>query len=213
MSNFDKLAESLNRSKLLMKVTDRIPRGQMDESKYNSSLYDDINSFTSVNEGSLSKTVNKQIINSSPLQVNKNMSNKGLPKEIYESFMENPLNNTNDLSTSFLDEMLSNGKLKYQEDSTIEEKTNIEENISKENLNTSSSQTFDYSILKLIIEDAIDRKLNEYKKTLLNESNSNKQILSTIGIRNGKLTFLSSNGDLYEAELKFVKNVKSKKQS
>lgn len=212
MSNFDKLAESLNRSKLLMKVTDRIPRGKMDNQS-NATLYDEIDSFTPINEQSISKSINKQIVNSSPLQVNKDMPNKGLPKEIYESFMENPLNNTNDLSTSLLDEVLSNGKLKYQEDFQSNEKAMIKENISKDNLNISSNQTFDYSILKLIIEDVFDRKLNEYKKSLLNESNSNKQVLSTIGIHNGKLTFLSSNGDLYEAELKFVKNVKQKKQS
>ena len=173
------------------------------------SLYDN---FDLTQGSSLSSAQSYQTIESS----GNTKKYKGLPKAIYESLVNNPLNE----STSVLDNLFSNGKLvKENNEQQSSDKTstvsftamqnNLNENRQQQQMTTSN---IDYSLIRMIVEDVITKKLESLPSSLLKESKDNDNVdLTTIRINGDKLNFLTSNGDLYEAELKFVRNIKKKK--
>lgn len=68
----------------------------------------------------------------------------------------------------------------------------------------------DYSLIKTIVEDCIRKYSSSIVKNIVNESKrlvSNDDELKAIKIGES-FKFITSNGDLYEAELKFKKNIK-----
>lgn len=66
----------------------------------------------------------------------------------------------------------------------------------------------DYSLIKTIVEECIRKYAGSITKKILSEqkSQSNEDALRAIKIGEN-FTFITSNGDLYEAELKFKKNI------
>lgn len=67
----------------------------------------------------------------------------------------------------------------------------------------------DYSLIKTIVEDCVRKYASSITKKVLSEQKniaiSDDQLRA---IRIGEsFTFITSNGDLYEAELKFKKNI------
>ena len=147
------------------------------------------------------------------LNVTKNTPNKGLPNAIYESIVNNPLNQD---EGSALDNILSQGKLKKplvtEENKSFSDYVN-EENEQNNTIQSSIPNTgnIDYSLIKLIIEDTINKKLDEIKSKLLTESVNNQTSISSIRFNGNKFHFLTSNGDVYEADLKYIKNIKTDK--
>lgn len=130
-----------------------------------------------------------------------------LPMAIIESFKENPLDN----NESILDEIdkKSNGKL-YTEANNIRKKEMIVETPRQQTIQT--TQNVDYSMIKMIVEDCLRKQLSSIKKTIISEGignqNNNLGELKAMKIGN-KFSFITENGDVYEAKLKFIKNIKS----
>ena len=155
--------------------------------------------------------------NGNNLSVNKNIPNKGLPNAIYESLINNPLNPDDN---NELDELFSQGKLKKPNLTENQKKYSDYVNEEKIIQNNNSQQqpiqvtggSIDYSIIKLIIEDIIDKKLEDIKTKILNESVNNQPSIDSIRFNGNKFHFLTGNGDIYEADLKYIKNIKDNKK-
>ncbi len=125
-----------------------------------------------------------------------------LPKEILESMQKNPINQVGSIATqSILDQL---NIVPPKKEIVQEEKKIITE--------TQTSQNIDYSMIKMIVEDCVKKYTSALKKSIINESklNENDNSLKAMKIGN-KFSFITENGDLYEAELKFVKNINRKK--
>ena len=70
----------------------------------------------------------------------------------------------------------------------------------------------DYSLLKVIIEDAVKKSIAPMVKKILNEINENKSNNDTMALMNigSEFSFLTKNGNLYKAKPTFIKNVNKK---
>ena len=126
-----------------------------------------------------------------------------LPTEILESFKSNPINCGN-LPTSSVLDIINEGTDKplFKEESKIEQSTPI----------IPTTTNIDYSMIKMIVEDCLRKQLASIKKTILTESankNNDDSTLKAMKIGN-KFSFITDNGDLYEAKLTFIKNVNKK---
>lgn len=126
--------------------------------------------------------------------------NTKLPLEIIESIQKNPINQ-NSINDSILTEIerISDKKI---EDS---HKTYQNEQIYK------SNNTIDYSMIKMIVENCLKEYAEKTSIKQINESQSNDaNLIKAMKIGN-KFSFITANGDLYEAKLTFIKNIKNKK--
>lgn len=138
-------------------------------------------------------------------------TNSKLPKEILESFKTKQIDASPlgyGVNSSILDEInfRTQGKL-YAEESSQQPKQQIVETTS-----VASQSNVDYSMIKMIVEECIRKYVGSLKKSILNESKNvnNTDTLQALKIGD-KFSFITKNGDLYEAELKFVKNLNNKK--
>lgn len=79
----------------------------------------------------------------------------------------------------------------------------------QENLeNNKKNEQIDYNKIEEMIDKSIKKNLATIKKSLLTENNIiNSNELQALKIGN-KFSFITKNGDLYEANLKFIKNIK-----
>ena len=64
-------------------------------------------------------------------------------------------------------------------------------------------------MIKMIVEDCMKKYTSALKKSMINESKNSDDSLKAMKIGD-KFSFITKNGDLYEAELKFVKNINKK---
>lgn len=138
-------------------------------------------------------------------------TNSKLPKEILESFKTKQIDASPlgyGVNSSILDEInfRTQGKL-YAEESSQQPKQQIVETTS-----VASQSNVDYSMIKMIVEECMRKYVGSLKKSILNESKNvnNTDTLQALKIGD-KFSFITKNGDLYEAELKFVKNLNNKK--
>jgi hypothetical protein len=135
-------------------------------------------------------------------------TNSKLPKEILESFKNKQIDTTPlgfGTNTSILDEInyKTQGQLFNQQkpkQQTVTEQKNIQ----------TQTSNVDYSMIKMIVEDCMKKYTSSLKKSIINESKNNDDILKAMKIGD-KFSFITNNGDLYEAELKFIKNINKKK--
>ena len=146
--------------------------------------------------------------------INVNKTNSKLPNEILDSFKTKQIDATPlgyGVSSSILDEVnyRTQGKL-YKEEttSTPQPQQQIIETIQA----TPTVQTnVDYSMIKKIVEECMRKYDGSLKKTILNESKNNISTDELKAMKIGdKFSFITKNGDLYEAELKFIKNLNKK---
>lgn len=134
-------------------------------------------------------------------------ASKKLPKEIVESFKKTTIDTTSFApETSVLDQM---GITPPKRQKPV--RTQINEEISHPTSVVSNGGSIDYSLIKMIVEESVKKYMNAYTKKIINES-ANKGGSNPINtIQMGeKFNFVTKNGDLYEAQLKFVKNLKEK---
>lgn len=131
---------------------------------------------------------------------------KFLPKEIVEAFKQNPINN-DPLDTS---NMSANDEV--QEVKQIMKNSN---NLPTQKvLNEQTTNGVDYGLIKTIIESAVKKYANALNKRIISENKStakgNISELKAMKIGN-KFSFISENGDIYEAKLIYKGNIKDKK--
>jgi len=119
--------------------------------------------------------------------------NKGLPKEILESFSNNYIDQSVfDPNRSVLDKMGITGDnvQPVQENYTPQQQTSVGK--------------VDYELIKSIVESSVKKYVNALGKKMLTENNE----LSMVQVGSKKINLITKAGDLYEADLKFVKNIK-----
>lgn len=123
------------------------------------------------------------------------MVNKGLPREILESFSNNYIDQSVfDPNRSVLDRIgVTNGQQQIAE--TVQTYQPVQQ---------TAGGNVDYELIKSIVESAVKKYVNALGKKVLTENND----LSMIQIGNKKINLVNQNGDIFEAQLKFVKNIK-----
>ena len=126
---------------------------------------------------------------SNPNVIRKNMKNSKLPKEILESFSENYI----DQEAPILDQMGV---------------TNGEQQIIQEEIIPSQNNGIDYGLIKNIIESSVKKYTAALYKKMINESKSNDNNIAAVRFTGDKFAIITKNGDLYEANMTFKKNVK-----
>ncbi len=138
----------------------------------------------------------------------KNLGNSKLPKEILESMKNNPIDvGPNIVTDSILDRINyhTKGQL-FNENKPIAQQT-----IQETPQISSSTNSIDYSMIKMIVEDCMKKYVNTMKKTIINENKTNNSIDEIQALKIGdKFSFITKNGDLYEAKLTFIKNINNK---
>ena len=203
-----KLKDVLNRAK---RITQMDVNGQLNEvanrARENGKMeYNDEN-IQYLQENQVPKA---QTIQSMPNTIHTPKRN-GIPKEIFESFSKkqidtSPLN----VSTSILDQIgITNKQTVQSKKATLAENKQPVRNVVSEQ-NISPNTGVDYSLIRMIVEDAVKKSMASLSKKMLTESkkNLNEQVkIINIG---DKFSFVTDNGDLYEAKLVFKKNIKKK---
>lgn len=129
----------------------------------------------------------------------KKANNSKLPQAIIESMMNNQIDvSTLNPERSVLDSLGVKAK--------PQQKQIVREDISPKQIY--SSNNIDYSIIKAIIEECIDRKLTEhFAKQPLNENT-----LKTIGLAEGKIKLIDNKGNIFMSALEYQGNLKDKKK-
>ena len=140
----------------------------------------------------------------SNIQQNTSFSKSKLPKEILESFKNNPIDASGmDVTTSILDKLNIVPSKKVIKEEKIEE--------SKPIISENTTSNIDYSMIKLIVEDCIKKYTSALKKTILNESKINENVGTLQAMKIGnKFSFIDNSGNVYEATLKKVGNINKK---
>lgn len=214
MANLDALMSTLQASKKLINMDSS---GKLDQIAEEASKSGKL-SFNDEAQTQSMKTPKKELsVPQTPI-INESVVKKSkLPKAIIESMKKKPLvNAAHPYSTegSFLDQLdsLTNGKL-YE--NLGEKKETVKENIvqAKQVVNTTTTNGVDYSIIKSIVEESMRKYASHLKKTILNESKQVSEQQPPLQLMKiGKtFNFVDNKGNLYEAQLKFVKNIRNKK--
>ena len=75
-------------------------------------------------------------------------------------------------------------------------------------MNTGGGGGIDYALIKTIVNECIENKLNEIaQKGLLNEGTT----IKGIGLSNGKIKLVDNKGNIFSAKLEYQGNTKDKK--
>lgn len=160
-------------------------------------------------KNNINENNNQVYIPAPPPSVNNNIkTNSKLPKEIFESLMNEPISVEGGV---MMDKDVGNILSKMQ---PIAPQPQVRQ-VVNENLMVSSPTTIpisnnniDYSVIKALIDESIKRNLCELKTELINENTSN---IKTMRITNGnKVQVLDNQGNLYEGVLTFKKKIEKK---
>jgi hypothetical protein len=138
-------------------------------------------------------------------------SNKSkLPKEVLESIRKNPINLAIPAELgggSVLDGL---GLVPKQQQPQRQQIT--EQQVSSPQYQQTQQVSIDYNAIRVIVDESVKKYMTALKKSLLSEGKENITKTDTVKymVIGDKLQLLTDDGDLYEAELKFKKNVKKK---
>ena len=130
----------------------------------------------------------------SPTQIN-----KGLPKEILESFSNNYIDQSVfDPHMSVLDKMgISGDNSQPQQENYVPQQPQ-------------TTTKVDYEMIKAIVESSVKKYVNALGKKMLTENKSSVNLdeINAIQITDKKIAIVTKNGNLFEGKLSFVKNIK-----
>lgn len=145
--------------------------------------------------------------NSYQQQVSPTMKTK-LPKEIVESMINNPIDTSPlDTTQSILDQMNIKPRKVAQSQQNAKQRQTITEQAQQSQPIQYQQPQIDYSLIKTIVEDCVKKYTGALSKKLLAESKgSNNSQLKAMKIGE-KFSFITADGDVYEATLKFKKNI------
>lgn len=131
--------------------------------------------------------------------------NKNLPKEILESFSDN-----------YIDQSVFNPNRSVLDrigvtDDTVMQQQAVTENVQHiTNQQPNINGKIDYEIIKSIVESSVKKYVSALGKKMLTENKSvgNLDEINAIQITDKKIAIVTKNGNLFEGQLKFIKNVK-----
>ena len=136
------------------------------------------------------------------------MKHSRMPKKILESFQQNPGSSTK-MPTSVLDGL---------ELESLHEMRNESSNIQMAPMTQVGGGQIDYSLLRTIINESVQENVKKYmsalSKKLLSEGvNVGTQSDTVQAVKLGKnFSFITENGDVYEATLAYKTNLNTKKE-
>ena len=127
--------------------------------------------------------------------------NKGLPKEILESFSNNYIDQSVfDPNKSVLDKLGIGGDPLQQQNENTQPRQQI----------STSGGKVDYELIKSIVESSVKKYINAFGKKMLTENKSTTlDEINAIQITDKKIAIVTKSGNLYEGKLEFKKNIKS----
>ena len=148
-----------------------------------------------------------------------NISGSKLPDAIKRSIISNPLieQPTEDPRMNELTEKLAKGMPGIQASMKIlndldkidaEKKELNEERIAR----PKPQATIDYDVIRSIIEEVVDEKLNKFAPMLTESRGSNCSALSVMNIKNNKFLFLDDNDNIFECQMVFKGKNKVKRK-
>lgn len=135
-----------------------------------------------------------------------NLQNSKLPQSILESFKTNKIESMR-IPASVLDGIDIKPIQEVRKEKPIGESVNTPM--------PSSNSSIDYSLLKTIINEAVRENMKKYAaamtKKIISESASSSNNVQAIKLGN-KFSFITENGDIYEATLKYKSNLNEQKK-
>ena len=125
------------------------------------------------------------------------IKNSRLPEAIKQSMLNEQIDvSAADPNRSVLDEIVKQMPAKKKKPMATEQRIYTQP----------APANIDYSLIKTIVEECIDRKLDTFLKQKLNES-----ALKTIELNGGKIRLIDNKGNLFSAPLKHQGNINDKK--
>lgn len=214
--NINRFINAKERAKRLIQMDadgslDRIKQQSISENKMSYNVDGTVNSNLTYNK---ENTIQQQTVMQNDFKINKSK----LPNEILESFKNKQIDTTllnggmGKTNGSVLDQLdaLTNGKV-LNESNVNQIKKQIKEESIIANPIQNTSQGIDYSMIKMIVEECVRKYTSSVNKKIINEINSRQDLGTLQAMKIGnKFSFITSNGDLYEAKLKFIKNINDK---
>jgi hypothetical protein len=141
------------------------------------------------------------------------MGSSKLPSAILESFKNKQID-TSVMGLSTTGSVLD--RINFNTQGALFEQTQPKQEVKEVKVVTEQTQptvstSVDYSMIKMIVEDCMRKYSSALKKTIINESKttSNEGTLKAMKVGD-KFSFITDNGDLYEAKLTFIKNINKK---
>lgn len=141
------------------------------------------------------------------------MGNSKLPSAILESFKNKQID-TSVMGLSTTGSVLD--RINFNTQGALFEQTQPKQEVKEVKVVTEQTQptvstSVDYSMIKMIVEECMRKYSSALKKTIINESKttSNEGTLKAMKVGD-KFSFITDNGDLYEAKLTFIKNINKK---
>lgn len=143
------------------------------------------------------------------------MTKSKIPSAILESIRRNPLNlDTKDVKMENFTERLKNKMPLMQRTIDIQKKLAENDKTAVKAQSGAKSESIDYEMIKLIVENAVKKELSAINISALNENASHNIIPSLKALKiteNGKFIFLDNNGYLYECTIKYIGKNKKKR--
>lgn len=151
--------------------------------------------------------------------------NSRVPKKILESFLENPCNLDTELyedaNMAALTKRLSGkmpgiknvNEIQKKLDEADKEKQKVNESLRPKINENTNGASIDYSLIKSIIESAIDEKLSTMKQSLDEAINHNTDKSGSLKVMKmgSKFLFLDDEDNVYECKMQYVGKNKKKK--
>lgn len=136
----------------------------------------------------------QQLVEQQQQQIMQNqVSNSRLPKAILESMVNNPIDtsvlNKNSMDT-LMEKVVSNVPTPQ-----------VRQQINEDRVIPQANGVIDYNIIRNIIEECIDKKLQSL----------NENTLKGIKLKGGKIALTDNSGNVYHASLEYKGNLNSKK--
>lgn len=159
----------------------------------------------------MKNNINELNVNNIQPETIASASNKSkLPKEVLESIRKNPINLAIPAELgggSVLDGLGLVPKQQQPQRQQI-----AEQQVSSPQYQQTQQVSIDYNAIRVIVDESVKKYMTALKKSLLSEGKENITKTDTVKymVIGDKLQLLTDDGDLYEAELKFKKNVKKK---
>lgn len=141
------------------------------------------------------------------------MGSSKLPSAILESFKNKQID-TSVMGLSTTGSVLD--RINFNTQGALFEQTQPKQEVKEVKVVTEQTQptvstSVDYSMIKMIVEECMRKYSSALKKAIINESKttSNEGTLKAMKVGD-KFSFITDNGDLYEAKLTFIKNINKK---
>jgi hypothetical protein len=148
-------------------------------------------------------------------KINVDYGNTKIPKQIIQSIIQNPLDmpSVDPKMDAFTE------KLKMSLPESINRSYEIQSRLEKQDekqtplVTETKTSSIDYEMIKLIVENAISKKMEEIKNTLLTESQNHlNQSPSLKAMKLGeKFLFLDGDNNVFECQMKYIGKNKKKK--